>query len=438
MSGRKLQINQWLIDMSSGEVWLFDSDAEKTQQYDPIARIEPKGIYLLKILSKHVAQLIEKDQLLEVLWPGQVVSEDSLTRCVSRVRKVLNDDPKSPSIIETLPKRGYRLIAQEVRWHGPINEIVVTQQETTEPPSSIVEMKPHRPVALLISTLVVGAIFIGGMFLVNPFQKEPHSEDEGDFILSQADDYYMQMRRQDNEMAIDLYQQAMALRPSSSHAQAGLANAIVQQVIRWPAKTQNTLIQIKSLADAIEQGLTQSEQAQRKLARAQSLAQSAVELDPRSAKAYKALGFVHAALGQFDSAITHYEKAVELDKHAWDAYINIGDTLELKGQQAEAIPYFERAFSAMTVVYKDQSAQIAPWYADMGAMIGHKYQELGNMQQAELWYRHVLSFAPLNARATQRLATILFESGETASAERLCNEFKQRVGNDICVQFSNE
>ncbi len=42
------------------------------------------------------------------------------------------------------------------------------------------------------------------------------------------------MRRQDNEMAIALYEQAVAMRPESGQGQAGLANALVQQVTRWP------------------------------------------------------------------------------------------------------------------------------------------------------------------------------------------------------------
>lgn len=48
---------------------------------------------------------------LRTRWPDVTVGEDTLARSVSKLRKALGDDPKAPRFIETIPKRGYRLIA---------------------------------------------------------------------------------------------------------------------------------------------------------------------------------------------------------------------------------------------------------------------------------------------------------------------------------------
>ena len=162
----------------------------------------------------------------------------------------------------------------------------------------------------------------------------------------------------------------------------------------------------QNLQHALKLGRTQTDEAKRKLNRALALAKQAVSLSPNSARAHKALGFVYSAQQNFKAAIQSYQQAVELDPDAWDARINIGDVNEIIQNNALAIEYFAAVFEAMTRVYKNQSTRIQPWYADLGAAIGDKYYATKRTQQAETWYRHVLSFAPFNDKATAGLATI--------------------------------
>lgn len=107
--------------------------------------------------------------------------------------------------------------------------------------------------------------------------------------------------------------------------------------------------------------------------------------------------------------------------------ISIGDVLEITGKDAEAIEYYQQAFEAMTRVYTQQTARAKPWQADLGAIIGDKYLALEQSQEAEIWYRRVLSFAVFNLRATRGLSGILRRSGNTEDANRLCTEFFERI-----------
>ena len=438
MKDEKLQLNQWLVEVKTGDLRLFDTSSEHTMSFDPLERLDPKGVHLLVLLAKHPGDLVSKDQLLEKIWPDVVVTEDALTRCVSRLRKALNDNPKQPTVIETLPKRGYRLIAEQVKWHRSVNvdaseseAHVKTSDEISEVEPTVVE-KDQPGWQLWAAAILIFGAFIAGLFIVNPQEIDDAKDNEVALIISQADDYYTQMRRADNEMAIELYQQAIAIRPDSGEGQAGLANALVQQVVRWPNPVSEPDLLTTDLEEAIRTGRTSTPEAIQKLNRALFLAQRAVRVSPGDARSHKALGFVLSAQQQYDLALDSYHTAIDKDPDAWDSMINIGDVLEITGRDAEAIPYFEQAFAAMGRVYSSQTARVRPWYAALGAVIGDKYFAMGQMQDAEAWYRHVLSFAPFNESAAVGLVAVLQLQGDEQSAARICEQFSQRIGIDPC------
>lgn len=428
MTGNILLLNQWRIQMSSGDIWPRDADDTTA----PIERIEPKAVQLLALLAAHPQQLVDKQLLLDTLWPRQTLTDDPLTRCVSRLRKALQDNPKQPQFIETLPRRGYRLIASDIAWQDQAAnaEAVIDPPSTLPPPPMPVATTKRGRTVSVIGLFALAALLI--LLWLNVDNNTPSQTDTATALVKQADDYYLQMRRQDNEMAIELYQQAIALRPESGLGLAGLANSLVQQVIRWPHPATTATPAAQNLRQALTEGRHQTVEAQQKLARALALAQQAVKLAPEQPASHKALGFVYAASARFELAEQSYQRAIELDENAWDALINMGDILEIQGQLPAALPYYEQAFAAMGRVYDSQSARIQPWYADMGALIAEKHQQLNQVQQAESWYRHVLSFAPFNLRATRGLANLLNQAGDSDAALRLCQEYQQRIGQNPC------
>jgi TolB-like protein/DNA-binding winged helix-turn-helix (wHTH) protein/Tfp pilus assembly protein PilF len=76
----------------------------------PIA-IEPKVFDVLLYLLRHRDQVVSKDELLDQVWPGQVVSETALSRCIAAARKAVGDDGSKQAVIETQHGRGFRFIA---------------------------------------------------------------------------------------------------------------------------------------------------------------------------------------------------------------------------------------------------------------------------------------------------------------------------------------
>ena len=76
----------------------------------PVA-LEPKVFDVLAYLVQHRDRVVSKDELLDKLWPGQVVGENALTRCIRAARAAVGDDGTKQEIIETQHGRGYRFVA---------------------------------------------------------------------------------------------------------------------------------------------------------------------------------------------------------------------------------------------------------------------------------------------------------------------------------------
>jgi DNA-binding winged helix-turn-helix (wHTH) protein len=74
--------------------------------------LRPKTFEVLRYLVDHPTQLVTKAMMLDAVWPGVVVSDSMAATCVAELRKALDDDARTPRIIETVHRRGYRFIAQ--------------------------------------------------------------------------------------------------------------------------------------------------------------------------------------------------------------------------------------------------------------------------------------------------------------------------------------
>jgi Tol biopolymer transport system component/DNA-binding winged helix-turn-helix (wHTH) protein len=74
--------------------------------------LEPKSFRLLLFLVENAGRVLPKEEIMAAVWPGTFVSDNSLARAITQVRKGLDDDPKSPRYIETVPTVGYRFVAE--------------------------------------------------------------------------------------------------------------------------------------------------------------------------------------------------------------------------------------------------------------------------------------------------------------------------------------
>jgi eukaryotic-like serine/threonine-protein kinase len=85
--------------------------------------LSPKAWEVLNVLIAHRGRVVEKQMLMDEVWPGTFVEENNLAFNISVLRKVLGENAATPKFIETVPKRGYRFIApveEELREPTPL------------------------------------------------------------------------------------------------------------------------------------------------------------------------------------------------------------------------------------------------------------------------------------------------------------------------------
>lgn len=102
-------------------------------------------MHVLLEFARQPGEVLNKEQLIEAVWPKTFVSEYVLTRCISLLRKEMQDDPQNARYIQTIPKVGYRLVA-EVRLPEGKEKIEVP---TSQPDLAASRMAPQESLRLL-------------------------------------------------------------------------------------------------------------------------------------------------------------------------------------------------------------------------------------------------------------------------------------------------
>ncbi|HUR41583.1 MAG TPA: winged helix-turn-helix domain-containing protein [Verrucomicrobiae bacterium] len=99
---------------ASGRRWAFataefDERSQELRVNGQLVKLEPKFLEVLRHLLRHAGEIVTKNELLETVWPGRFVSDNSLPKAVSRIREVLGDEDQS--VIKTVHGYGYRLVS---------------------------------------------------------------------------------------------------------------------------------------------------------------------------------------------------------------------------------------------------------------------------------------------------------------------------------------
>ncbi|NNU17363.1 tetratricopeptide repeat protein [Parvularcula sp. ZS-1/3] len=387
------RLGRWRPDLASSR--LIGPDGEER-------RLEPKVADLLGALLDANGATLSREDLFSAVWPGVTVGEDTLSRAVSKLRKALDDDPKASSLVITVPKRGYRLVASEAaptpraRWLWPS--------------------------AALASLLLLAGVAINA---TNRPAPEPSP------TVERATDRYMEFTRAGNEAAIELYARALRETGSDPKAEAGMAAALVQRVIRWPEAVGLDEDGATSLEAALAAGLTDSAEAKAVLAQARSLAEKSVRQDPRNSDALRILGLVRTAQRDLDGAFEAYEKALDAEPGNWAVLINLSEIQAMRGNKAESYRTLTKAYNAIGNASGPEAQRAAPWRAPLGVLLAERDLDAGRNEAAESWYKRVLEDDPFDRGATEGLASLLLRSGRASEARALCAAYTERTGDSL-------
>jgi DNA-binding winged helix-turn-helix (wHTH) protein/TolB-like protein len=121
------------------------------------ARLEPRVMDVLVCLAERAGEVVSRETLNEQVWGNVVVTDQAVTNCISELRQHLGDDRSAHRVIETIPKRGYRLIAPVL--------IARAQQAHAEAASNQGRRKPAADGLMLLGIALLVIALLGGAWL---------------------------------------------------------------------------------------------------------------------------------------------------------------------------------------------------------------------------------------------------------------------------------
>src|SRR5712671_5015287 len=128
-----LRIGAWCVHPKSGQI----------SRNGEMARVDGRTMRLLLCLADHAGEVVSIDDLLTQVWSDVSVAPDSVYQAVASLRRLLGDDPRQPTYIETVPRLGYRMVATVSPWADQaISQTAASRASDSEHPTPAT---PHAP-----------------------------------------------------------------------------------------------------------------------------------------------------------------------------------------------------------------------------------------------------------------------------------------------------
>lgn len=91
--------------------WLVEPELNRVSRGGSSFQLAPKVMDVLVFLAEHPGTTVQKRRVIDAVWRTEFITENTLAQAIADLRRVLGDDARAPRFIETITKRGYRLIA---------------------------------------------------------------------------------------------------------------------------------------------------------------------------------------------------------------------------------------------------------------------------------------------------------------------------------------
>lgn len=327
----------------------FNLDVGERQllQNDTAVSLTPKAFDVLVCLVERGGHLVEKEALIQSVWPDSFVEESNLARIVHTLRKTLGDDGNGNSFIETVPTKGYRFVADVSIENGvaigrSTDGLSVTPDaENLEAESTLKnENEPMRPAevpitrqgfpwafALLGTALILAAagwVWFGQSLNINAVGLN------GNSVLTLNREAYFNYKEGrlaleknpgDHEKALEYFDKAIQFDPNLADAYAG--RAIVKMWKFASSRMPDDMAQARTSIDRALEINGASSLAQLALCRmkvtydwefkkAESACRRAFELDSTNQDARFELAMIHSMFGREEEALAGIKSAIAL------------------------------------------------------------------------------------------------------------------------------
>ena len=145
--------------------WLVEPHWNRICRGEETVKLEPRVMRLLVTLAAVPDRPLQRQELLDTVWPDTFVNEEALSRAVSQLRRAFGDDAKAPRYLQTVHKGGYCLIA-------PVRDTAAHDASHASPVPA--PPSPHGRGGLLAAAIpLLLLVLLGGLFLYRGLAPSP-------------------------------------------------------------------------------------------------------------------------------------------------------------------------------------------------------------------------------------------------------------------------
>jgi DNA-binding winged helix-turn-helix (wHTH) protein/tetratricopeptide (TPR) repeat protein len=280
-------------------------DLDRQQVERAGARLEVSGLSfrLLSYLLEQGNRVVGFDELIESVWAPAVVGEETVTQRVKLLRQALGDDGRRPRYIRSVRGQGYQLCMAPSPVDAPRGEVLRRRNSRL--------------------AVVAGLAFLALAVIVTAFWRSQEQANLPDTALNapgtveaviQRARYYAHIGQDaNNERAIALFDDALALDADNADARIGLSRALSARMCLYNRG-----------AGSVD--------------RAEALARAVLEQNASDSRAHDALAYAFDCRGLIDSALLEYEQAFALDPLArFDSKASAAYLYSVKGRLSDAL-----------------------------------------------------------------------------------------------------
>ncbi|MEO6390715.1 MAG: winged helix-turn-helix domain-containing protein [Pyrinomonadaceae bacterium] len=334
--------------------FLLDVTERQLLRDGQLLPLTPKAFDVLAYMVARAGHLVEKDELIQAVWPDSFVEEANIVRIVHTLRKVLGEDQNGNKFIETVAKKGYRFVAKVVTENDDFPErsgngssFVTAQGELEaetflENPKNVAEIEPpdvrwhtYRWAFVLTGFVVVlaigGWVWSGG----HPFRGRaaagsiPGSTSNTDAFLSYKEGRLLLEKRRVEDQAKALEDFDRAIQLDANFADAYAAKAVVKMWQFDSTRAPDDMAEARTAIDRAFELNGSSSFANFARCRmkvtydwdfknGEQSCKKAVELDSNNSDARFELAMFHSMFGRTDQALAEIDTAIALSPTAFN------------------------------------------------------------------------------------------------------------------------
>jgi DNA-binding winged helix-turn-helix (wHTH) protein/tetratricopeptide (TPR) repeat protein len=413
--------------------YALDPDRRELRCGASVVAMEPLTFDLLEHLIRHREHVVSRDDLIEKIWGGRIVSESALSTRINAVRSAIGDSGTEQRLIKTLPRRGVRFVGEvreeresceapaaplpeqaalPLNGEQPHDELQVLQAPDTRlidahslTLSTMAPVPPaprrfatRRAAAVALAVIcLAGVAALAWSYVARSAQSEQTKANVGRSAkLTRIGEQINMISREDYEAVRSLEQWAVDLDPNNAAALTRLTFAIITGVLNhWSS---DVVADLHAADHALQEATRITSQdmsvrgAQCHILRAMRQFESAIRVCSEAAQSFPQYAFLHKEigynrmmLGQFDEALAEFQEADRIapdSRLRWSWNQGIGLIYLMRGQDQKAIDLLSRA------------ALEAPSAGHPAAYLASAYALIGRTQEARDALEHYMKVWP--------------------------------------------